>query len=263
MFAFGSLFAGIGGFDLGLERAGMTCLWQVEIDAFCQRVLKKHWPDVPKFKDVRNVGKRDLAAVDLIAGGFPCQPHSTAGKRRGAADDRNLWPEYRRIIDEIRPRWVLAENVPGIRTTMLDQVLSDLEGLEYTCGTLVIPACAFAAPHRRVRIWIVAHANGGRLQIQSISIRPGGSLQAPADVGGDCATVAHTSGHGLERQQPDRTTAGQPFRKVSRWRPEPRVGRVADGVPHRVDRVRALGNAVVPQVVEWIGRQIIIADERQ
>src|SRR5512139_283122 len=138
---FGSLFAGIGGFDLGLERAGMTPVWQVEIDPFCCKVLAKHWPNVTRYEDVRNVGREQLGTVDLICGGFPCQPHSLAGKRRGAEDDRDLWPEYRRIVGECRPRWVLAENVPGIRTTILDQVLSDLESLDYAARTLIVPAC--------------------------------------------------------------------------------------------------------------------------
>ena len=124
---FGSLFAGIGGLDLGLERAGMECAWQVEIDDYCTRVLAKHWPDVPKYKDVCDVGKQNLEPVDLIAGGFPCQPHSVAGKRKGAEDDRNLWPEYLRIVREVKPRYVLGENVLGIVSTYIDTVLSDLE----------------------------------------------------------------------------------------------------------------------------------------
>ena len=114
--------------DLGLDRAGMECAWQVEIDEYCLKVLEKHWPDVPKYKDVKDVGKENLKTVDLIAGGFPCQPHSVAGKRKGAEDDRNLWPEFIRIIRDLKPRFVLGENVPGIVTTYLDTVLSDLEG---------------------------------------------------------------------------------------------------------------------------------------
>ena len=155
---FGSLFAGIGGFDLGLERAGMECKWQGEIDDYCRRVLAKHWPDVRRYEDVRGVGQHNLRAVDLVCGGFPCQPHSVAGKRRGAEDDRNLWPDFIRVVAELRPRYVLAENVPGIVNTYIDTVLSDLEGEGYTTATLNIPACALDAPHRRQRIFIVAHA---------------------------------------------------------------------------------------------------------
>ena len=164
---FGSLFSGIGGMDLGLERAGMECTWQVEIDDYCQMVLEKHWPDVERFGDVREVGKHNLKTVELIAGGFPCQPHSVAGKRKGAEDDRNLWPEFIRIIRDLKPRYVLGENVPGIITTYLDTVLSDLEGAGYTCTTFNLPACGFDAPHRRERIFIVGYSEGtegGRVQ---------------------------------------------------------------------------------------------------
>ena len=181
---FGSLFAGIGGIDLGLEWAGMECLWQVENDDYCNRVLAEHWPDVERFEDVRQVGKENLATVDLIAGGFPCQPHSVAGKRRGAEDDRNLWPEFSRIIDELQPRYVLAENVPGIITTYIDEVLSDLENKGYTCGTFNIPAVSLDAPHRRERIFIVAYSqrSGGN----GIHERnPSGHLEA--DSGGSSA----------------------------------------------------------------------------
>ena len=145
------------GFDLGLERAGMTCVAQVEIDEWCQKVLKKHWPNVPKFGDIRHVGKHNLPSADAIVGGFPCQPHSVAGKRKGAADDRNLWPEYLRIIKELKPRWVIGENVPGIITTYLDTVLSDLESENYEIATFNLPACGFDAPHRRERIFVVGY----------------------------------------------------------------------------------------------------------
>jgi DNA-cytosine methyltransferase len=197
---YGSLFAGIGGFDLGFDRAGLECKWQVEIDDFCTAVLEKHWPDVTRYRNVREIhglmahtyhtspeGRRQdggeilsvaepegsgvgsssgngercpacLEPVDVICGGFPCQPFSAAGKRRGEDDDRNLWPEFKRLIAEIRPRWVVAENVLGLRTLYIDQVLSDLERLGYTVETLVIPAVAFDAKHRRDRFWIVAYS---------------------------------------------------------------------------------------------------------
>ncbi|MCK9568534.1 DNA cytosine methyltransferase [Candidatus Pacearchaeota archaeon] len=152
----GSLFSGIGGFDLGLERAGMTVKWQVEIDDFCNKVLAKHWPNVKRYRDVKEVGKHNLEPVDLICGGFPCQPFSVAGKRRGTEDDRHLWPEMFRVIDELRPRWVIGENVAGFINMGLDQSISDLEGIGYEVGTFVIPACAVNAPHRRDRVWIIA-----------------------------------------------------------------------------------------------------------
>lgn len=252
---FGSLFAGIGGFDLGLERAGMKCKWQVEIDPFCQRVLAKHWPSVERFSDVKECGKHNLEPVDLICGGFPCQPHSLAGKRRGAQDDRDLWPEYRRIVDELKPRWVLAENVPGIRTTILDQVLSDLENLNYTAGALVVPACAFNAPHIRKRVFIVAHANGGGLPKQGFCTKQ----QGGAETFGAGETLGNTKSIRHARQMGQSNTEQQAITRASWWGIEPEVGRVADGFPGRVDRIRALGNAVVPQVVEWLGCRIIEA----
>jgi len=225
-----SVFAGIGGFDLGLERAGMTCVAQVEIDEFCQRVLTKHWPEVPKYGDIREVGKHNLPSADLICGGFPCQPHSFAGKRRGAEDDRHLWPEYLRIIDELRPDWAVPENVPGIRTTILDDVLFDLESIGYTTVTLDIPACAMDAPHVRHRIFVVAYASSNGRKTRG-KLFNGEALQL--SVGNSQKTVQR------------------------RWSIEPGIKRVAHGVPNRVDRLKSLGNAVVPQVAEFIGRAIM------
>ncbi len=297
---FGSLFSGIGGLDLGLERAGMECAWQVEIDDYCTRVLERHWPGVTKHKDVRDVGKENLEPVDLIAGGFPCQPHSVAGKRRGAADDRNLWPEFIRVISETRPRYVLAENVPGIITTYLDTVLSDLEGEGYAPWPFSFSACGFDAPHRRERIFVVAHANGAR-ELQPQGSKPNKRRwvgDESEDVAyaecrrrhsggysrkGNCterednpqtrqqgrqqrtrssangSDVADTPSARLEGQEPAGIYRGEQglSTECSWWTVEPDVGRVAHGVPSRVDRLRGLGNAVVPQVAEWIGRRII------
>ena len=227
---FGSLFAGIGGFDLGLERAGMICKWQVEIDPYCRAVLAKHWPEVYRHDDIRTFGRAE--PVDLICGGFPCQPFSLAGKRRGAADDRHLWPEMLRVIASLRPTWVLGENVAGFVNMGLDQAIYDLEAEGYAVQTFDIPAVAVDAPHQRHRIWIVAHAEQQRG-------RSGTTRR-------EDATDA--------RQSPGRETGG------FRWDAEPNVGRVAHGVPARVDRLRCLGNAVVPQVVEAIGRAILAAE---
>ncbi|MFH1603383.1 MAG: DNA (cytosine-5-)-methyltransferase [Pseudomonadota bacterium] len=234
MMTFGSLFAGIGGLDLGLERAGMTCAWQVEIDEWCRQVLAKHWPDVRRYEDVRDCGAENLEPVDLICGGFPCQPHSVAGKHRGINDDRNLWPEMCRVIDELKPTWVLAENVPGIRTTILDQVLTDLEAMGYEVGILGIPAVAFDAPHRRQRVWIVAYTARDEWK---------------------------ESKAGDGREVPTRRSAEG--RQSFIWKSEPAVGRVANGIPRQVDRLRGLGNAVVPQVAEWIGRHIVEVQNEQ
>ncbi len=273
--------------DLGLERAGMICKWQVEIDDYCQKVLNKHWPDVPKFGEVRDVGKANLETVDLIAGGFPCQPHSVAGKRKGAEDDRNLWPEFSRVIAELQPRYVLAENVPGIITTYIDTVLSDLEGQGYTCATFNIPAIAFDAPHRRERIFIVGwNTNARRCGWNSgakreISDQDTNTHRICEDVADSDRTRKSQSkrneqakrGWSIDSSENVAGTAGihaqgfdqrQGQRKLGRegwWSVEPNVGRVAHGISSRVDRLRGLGNAVVPQVAEWIGRRIIEFDE--
>ncbi len=298
---FGSLFAGIGGIDLGLERAGMECTWQVEIDDYCTRVLAKHWPDVPRYGDIRGLTP---PAVDLIAGGFPCQPHSIAGKRKGAEDDRNLWPEFRRVIAELRPRYVLAENVPGIVSTYIDTVLSDLESQGYTCATLNLPAMAFDAPHRRERIFVVAYSSSDQLRDKS-GRRSGESRAYPPELGdnGKTELMADTDRTWELQQQGNEQTqrgrigdgsevvadteregfrfgihedeevfmegssngeTGGPIPTCSArsyWTVEPDVGRVAHGIPSRVDRLRGLGNAVVPQVAEWIGKRILEHDE--
>lgn len=282
-----SLFSGIGGFDLGFERAGMECVAQVEIDEFCNRVLAKHWPDVPKFKDVRDVGKHNLPAADLICGGFPCQPHSYAGKRRGAEDDRNLWPEYLRVIGELRPRYVIGENVPGLITTMLDEILSDLEGIGYAWTPLVIPACAFDAPHRRNRIFIVAKdalSNGRNIREdgESFGVREQRDTGTGNEVGIYFqSTIANSLSQQRKetRLQVGRIERGRQWNDVERsgWGEHwftvaTRLCGVDDGLPARLDgfelsaidhrnsRLAALGNAVVPQVAEWIGRRIMEAE---
>jgi len=282
----GSLFSGIGGLDLGLERAGMEVRWQVEIDDYCSRVLAKHWPNVKRHRDVREVGSHNLEPVDLICGGFPCQPHSLAGKRKGKDDDRNLWPEYLRVVRELRPTWVLGENVPGIRTTILDDILDDLEALGYATRTFDIPAVAVGAPHLRHRFFIVADANGTGREEQRWPIAMG-KEQRPVECGGEA--LANAEGQPLRArlcevwqaeqrgrrsgdgscQRPDLSNANREpvgrlansWGECSQWAVEPNVGRVANGVPSRVDRLRALGNAVVPQVAEYIGRMIVAADE--
>lgn len=219
----GSLFTGIGGLDLGLERAGMEIRWQVEIDPFCRAVLEKHWPHVPKYGDIREVKGDELEPVDLICGGFPCQPISVAGRRLGEADPRWLWPEFARIVRVVRPKYVLVENVPGLLVRGMGGVLGDLAALGYDAEWDCIPAAAVGAPHLRDRVFIVAYPHGYDLQTRVF--------------------------------EPSRARATKPS---TRWGPDkPGVDRALDGVPRRVDRLRALGNAVVPQVAEWIGRMIM------
>jgi len=228
------LFSGIGGFSLGLGRAGMQTVGFCEIEDYPSAIIKKHWPDVPNYRDVRKLdGTKLKGTVDLICGGFPCQPFSVAGKQKGKEDDRHLWPDMLRLIREIEPSWVIGENVAGFIKMALDDVLLDLENEGYTAQSFVIPACAVGADHRRDRVWIVAHTN--RLRIQGHSIKQvlgGGALQKSS------------------------------YRSIKGWAkrsdiPKPRVIRGTDGVPSRVDRTKALGNAVVPQIPEIIGRAII------
>jgi len=268
---FGSLFAGIGGMDLGLERAGMQCRWQVEIDDYATKVLAKHWPTVPRFRDVRDVGAGCLERVDLIAGGFPCQDISVAGKGAGIAGKRSwLWAEYARIIGELRPRFVLVENVPALRSRGLGRVLGDLASLGYDAEWDCIPAAAVGAPHLRDRIWIVAYASGSRDRALAGSVY--GDARADRakndqQPGRDGEALAYAHG---ERRQKFHAPAkpgwaglltGPIDPRWDQWGVEPGVGRVAHGIPRRLDQLRGLGNAVVPQVVEWIGRRIVAHSE--
>jgi DNA (cytosine-5)-methyltransferase 1 len=319
---FGSLFSGIGGLDLGLERAGMTCAWQVEIDEWCRAVLARHWPDVPRWDDAKTflahsarngrgntgtpsfggVGQTvESSRVELICGGFPCQPVSQAGKRRGQDDERWLWPEFARIIRLLRPRFVLVENVPGLLVRGMGDVLGDLAACGYDAEWDCIPAAAVGAPHLRYRVFIVAHAQrGGHLDGQAGEFAAEGGLKAFGDPGAGRGTrdVPDTDSRGLEGERigglsdRKRSTLGDdadgrdravPFTSGERWGParpifpgspqgaralgiaarsdwwatEPDMGRVAHGIPSRVDRLRGLGNAVVPQVAEWIGRRLM------
>lgn len=165
-----SLFTGIGGLDLAAEWAGMVTVGQCEIADYPTKVLEKHWPDIPRWRDIRELTaesfyeRTGLRTVDVISGGFPCQPFSIAGEHRGEEDDRYLWPEMLRVIKELKPTWVVAENVPNIVNMALDQVLSSLESEGYETGALLIPACGVNAWHKRERIAILGYSCGGRLR---------------------------------------------------------------------------------------------------
>lgn len=274
---FGSLFSGIGGIDLGLERAGMTCKWQVEIDDYATRVLEKHWPGVARFKDIKTVGKSELGKVDLIAGGFPCQDISYAGAGAGLSGERSgLFYELVRIVRELEPRFVLLENVSALLTRGLDDVLGTLASIGFNAEWHCLQAANFGAPHLRDRIFIVGYSNtaGKRAGRKTEGWKPfksdkvGQWLEQRRD-DGRSEILADTDLQGPQRRQEtgnakkSRTNREQQFARQGErddrhnWEAEPAVCRVANGIPHRVDRLRGLGNAVVPQISQWIGERII------
>jgi DNA (cytosine-5)-methyltransferase 1 len=230
-----SLFSGIGGLDLGLERAGIRTVGQVEIDPWCRRVLAKHWPDVPRHDDVRTTldwwRSEPRPRVDVVSGGFPCQPVSAAGRKLAQADPRWLWGPMLDVIVGTRPTWVVAENVPGLRRRGLAIVLRDLRRAGYRARAGTISACAMGATHPRERLLVLAHTESQ------------GRCPWRVQGGSDDAAIG-------------REINGRPGGR-GWWSSEPRVDRVAYGVPDGLDRRRGLGNAVVPQVAEFIGRRIL------
>lgn len=240
----------------------MQIRWQVEIDPFCFGVLQKHWPDVPKFRDIRELTGDELEPVDLIAGGFPCQPISLAGRKQGEDDSRWLWPEFARIVRRLRPRYVLVENVPGLLVRGMGRVLGALAELGYDAEWASIPAAAFGAPHLRYRIFIVAYPES--LGARRLPVRQGRPQQAKADLARDGASLPDPDGQRCDGWPRIFPTAwpprGDAAQRDHAWAVEPGMGRVAYGVPNRVDRLRSLGNAVVPQVAEWVGRRILAFD---
>jgi DNA (cytosine-5)-methyltransferase 1 len=264
-----SLFAGIGGFDLGFERAGMKCVAQVEIDQFCQKVLEKHWPDVPRFGDIHNVGKHNLPETDVICGGFPCQPFSIAGKRRGKNDDRHLWPQMFRVIQETKPRWIVGENVANFINMALEQSISDLESIGYEVQPFIIPACAVNAPHQRDRVWIVANSEHNGIS----------STQETREYRQEKSNVAtwqklfsdESQGVDILRSENIRWIETSEYSSWNkRWFDiATELCGMDDGLPvgldgfeltakaHRAKRLKALGNAVIPQIPEIIARSIL------
>ena len=310
----GSLFSGIGGLDLGLERAGMSVIWQSEIDPYASKVLKKHWPEVINYGDIKKIKWAEVVRPDILCGGYPCQPFSTAGKRRGTDDPRHLWPWVRQAISELRPNYVILENVRGHITLGLSTVLGEMAGLGYDAEWNIISASSVGAPHRRDRVIIVAYpekqygygqfnnvgnseqpeavpefGNGSRSSIipNNDSADTLGKLANANDVGhvyGQFNIVTTTNGNQSQldtcSSSPNvantNSTPGQqqyqrqiPEPDIKRrsdggkwWETEPDVGRVANGVPARVDRLKCLGNAVVPQVAELVGLLVIQHMER-
>jgi len=318
----GSLFSGIGGFDLGLERAGFTISWQVEIDPYCQRVLAKHWPNVTRYGDITAMDWTTVQPVDLLCGGFPCQDLSFAGKRAGIDGARSgLWSEYVRAIRHLRPRYVLVENVPGLLTNQyLGRVLGDLAQSGYDAEWDCIPASAVGAPHRRDRVWIVAYhqreqidtergvseckwdgvgrdqqtaqqndrtaSNNGigrqgadvadatiNGQSRSGIARPGrnGFENGGTDVSHSASRCEQSSGSQCdERGFQNKTLRGLGYSR--HWETEPAMGELVNGVSgglvrfdgrvtqkckDRIHKLRGLGNAIVPQIAEALGRMIL------
>ena len=291
------LFSGIGGFARGLEATGhfrTTCF--VEQDPFCQAVLKHHWPDVPVLDDIIHARQFDFpdSRPDLVCGGFPCQPFSQAGRQLAQDDPRHLWPEMLRVIRELRPTWVVGENVVGLIKLGLDEVLADLEGEGYATRTFDIPAISVGAPHLRHRIWIVAHADsesepdgtfdgnarqrqlGFEFVADSDSQRGDRTAGKQGAAGRKITSGNHPdvpdSGHtdrrrGTKRRQSrngDLGLHGKEWpanRPEEWWEFEPDVGRLADGLPNRVSQLRALGNSIVPQIAQEIGQAIKVAHD--
>jgi DNA (cytosine-5)-methyltransferase 1 len=328
------LFSGIGGFALACQWAGIETIGFVEIDKYSQKVLRKHWPNVPIVEDIRDVkkiktiadstgkrfpdGRRPSLAVSgttksepkrcrssrnriqdnsgdrrgcpesptiLITVGFPCQPFSVAGKRQSKTDDRYLWPETLAVIEAIKPQWVLLENVTGIINLALDTVLSDLEGAGYSYETLVIPACAVNAWHRRDRVWIIANYAGdrcnsgaalGRNRFSSLDQDEATSQGKQTGEGwlSESRQIGNVPNTKYPKTTRQRGYSGQVYGITESegfdirngedwWAVEPELGRVAHGIPHRVDRLKCLGNAIVPQVAYEIIKVIASFEEIQ
>ena len=227
------LFSGIGGFALAAGWAGFKTIGFCEIDPYCQAVLKKHWPQTPIHSDIRELrgGGKPYRNCTLLTGGFPCQPFSSAGKRRGKNDDRYLWPEMFRIIQEANPTWIIGENVAGLINMELEEAIIDLENYGYEVQPLVIPACSLDAFHRRDRVWIIANSNRERQNIRE-------------------------KANNKKERRPKDIIKGCSFRKILNewdgWKSTSFICRSHDGIPNRSHRLKGLGNAIVPQVAYQI-----------
>ena len=250
---FGSLFSGFGGMDLGLERAGMECAWQVENDSYAVRVLEKHWPDVKRYEDIREVDFGRVERVDLIAGGFPCQDLSYAGAGRGiSGPNSGLWTHFKDAICIVRPRYVLVENVSALLGRGMGAVLGDLAALGYDARWESMRASAFGAAHYRERLFIVAYPRGERFVWGAQQVRGENGYE-----GGQGQGARWHHPHGcLDRTRSERQICRQTEYGEGFWACEPDVGRMVHGIPSRVERLRGLGNSVVPQIAEYIGRVI-------
>jgi DNA (cytosine-5)-methyltransferase 1 len=290
----GSLFSGIGGFDLASRWCGWNNIFQVEIDKFCRKTLKKNFPNVERYQDIYEFdGTKYRGSIDIISGGFPCQPFSVAGKQKGKEDDRFLWPEMVRVIKEIQPTWIVAENVAGIISMALDEVLFNLEAIGYEVQAFIIPACAVNAPHRRDRVWIVANndildADNRGFKSSKIQQQKPTRVQESEYVADSDSFSSNTRSEQIRREKGaninrrcERSNVADSDRSgretcwahqmgnisgektpplQSWWSVEPSMDRVANGIPGRVDRLKALGNSIVPQVAYEIFRNIDIIE---
>lgn len=271
-FFHGSLFSGIGGFDLAAEWMGWENVFHCEWNEFCQKILKQHFPKAISYGDIT---KTDFTIhrgnIDILTGGFPCQPYSLAGKQKGKEDERHLWPEMLRAIREISPLYVVGENVPGIvswsKGLVFHEVQTDLENEGYEVQPVILPACAVNAPHRRERVWFVAYASSKRCNDRSdnrekrhIQTNFGATEENKPEWNGRIGRISevssidtNTNSNGLQGNTPESQTQGNADRPCSivGWENdtlEPWICRTSDGIPNRVDRIKALGNAIVPQV---------------
>ena len=295
------LCSGIGGFALGFSWAELSYpVLFCDIEPWSRKILAKHWPDVKIAKDVKELANDPDGLIpdcDILSCGYPCQPFSVAGKQRGEEDDRHIWPEIFTIIQAKRPTWIVCENVYGHISMGLDTVLSDLETEGYSCQPFIVPACAVNAPHRRDRLWIVAHTNShgkpngsineekrsrqlvgdtenDRCNRGSASARREGAQNKQVEqfsVRGKLSRSSENVAYTDNKRSQGRLSGGKDEERQSEhghtrcssaahrqpteewWAAEPSVGRVANGIPKRVDRLKGLGNAIVPQIAMQIG----------
>lgn len=264
-----SLFSGIGGFDLAARWMGWENIFQVEIDLFCQKVLEKNFPDTKRYGDIKQFdGTQYRGAIDILTGGFPCQPYSIAGQRKGTEDDRHLWPEMLRVIGEIQPRWVVGENVPGLLNwsggLVLQQIKTDLENKGFIMlPPAILPACGKNAPHKRDRLWIVAYSTKG---ISNYENRNEGHISQEIQEERSYESLPTTNPNkkrlqggaftGSIWEDSGKQLTGFICPDFENFPTQPPICGGDDGIPNRMDRIASLGNAIVPQVVLEIFKAI-------
>jgi DNA (cytosine-5)-methyltransferase 1 len=279
------LFSGIGGFSLGLEKVGFKTIAFCEREEYCRMLLQKHWKGVKIYNDIKKLEAKDIKEpVDILTGGFPCQPYSVAGKQKGTNDDRYLWPEMFRVIKEVKPTFIIAENVRGLINIqdgmVFETVCSDLESEGFEIQTFIIPAAGVGAPHKRERVWIVGYSkyngsltskikkrddkiNDRAEEGENTTLEPERTSRSGNNVtmeNSGCELYERSSIRGKDEDETRKEITNQHQRSSSTswrsWEFEPDVGRVANGVPGRAHRLRGLGNAIIPKIAEEIGRSI-------